>query len=51
MGLTADAKKKYYDEKLKLKRVQHEAFTREHTVRMEVLGLQRKPYVKQSTEL
>jgi len=46
----ADAKRQYYNEKLTMKREQHEAYVREHKMRMEVLELQRKLYLKQLNE-
>jgi len=50
MGSMADAKKEYYHEKLALKRIQHDAFMREHAKRMELLDMQRKLYMKQLNE-
>jgi len=46
----ADAKRQYYNEKLAMKKVQHEACMCEHKMCMEVLELQRKLYVKQLNE-
>jgi len=46
----ADVKRQYYTEKLAMKTEQHEACMREHKMRMEVLELQRKLYVKQLNE-
>ena len=49
MGSMADAKK-HYNEKLVLKRIQHDAFMRERTKCTELLELERKQYMKQLNE-